>query len=323
MFRIRPSRAWMSPADPASPPIKNGLDAAQRSKFGSLLSLFFGGTRRGQQPVRGRRAADSLGRNNHIHAPLSWQGLMLGHANPQIRMSPNEWLSQQDSDQMLELHDGADDIVTSMTQMDMQLAALQTQDLLSPSSSLDMQLTTQQAFAKIDTDVQRWNIRADEIERSYAATQPQTGLFASSANFARNLWHRLTHTGQQAPRLHQIRDQRRAAIRQDLQRMGAPTARLRQQELQMRMAQQAQKPSGLRERMNRLATLSGPALSQLKMAKLNQLHGRIDQLANELHQHRLQADNKSHNRLDRRQKPRVTAGLPPPTLKPRRKDEKV
>ena len=91
----------------------------------------------------------------------------------------------------------------------------------------------------------------------------------------------------------------------------------------MRMAQQAQKPSGLRERMNRLATLSGPALSQLKMAKLNQLHGRIDQLANELHQHRLQADNKSHNRLDRRQKPRVTAGLPPPTLKPRRKDEKV
>ena len=322
MFRIRPSRAWMSPADPGSPPIKNGLDAAQRSKFGSLLSLFFGGTRRGQQPVRGRRAADSLGRNNHIHAPLSWQGLMLGHQHPQIRLSPNEWLSQQDSAQMMELHDGADGMVNSLAQTDVQLSALQSQAQATPDTHLDLQLTTQQAFARIDTDMQRWHIRADEIERSYAATQPQPSLFASSANFARALWHRLTHMGQ-PPRLSHIRDQRRAAIRQDLQRMGAPTARLRQQELQMRATIQTQKSMGLRDRINRMAAPSGLALSYLKSSKLNQLHGKVDQLANELHQHREQANNKSHNRLDKRQKPRVTSGLPPPTLKPRRKDEKV
>jgi hypothetical protein len=258
---------------------------------------------------------------------LNWQTLLPAAGSPpRIEFLSAPAVQAQENAQLLELHDGADSLITELSHADAQIAALQAQ-AASSGKCADLALTAKQSFARVDSEMQRWNLRAEEIERAVDPVQtvssgPKSGsLFAGSMHYVRNLWQRASLAPKTKPQRvlqNEIRDQRRSNIRQDLQRMTSPALRLRQHEVRIK-AVQAQKLETLRAQLNTLAQPRSAELRKVALARLASIHDKVDHMALELHHHREDVGTKVHQRLDRRRQPR--APLPAPVYKPKQKQD--
>jgi hypothetical protein len=256
---------------------------------------------------------------------MSWQNLLPGAgAPPRVEFFATPAAEAQENAQLLELHDGADSMMTELSLADTQIAALQAQSV-SSGHCADLGLAAKQSFARVDSEMYRWNLRAEEIERTAdpvpaMTAAPKTGsLFAGPVHYIRNLWQRASLAPKAQPQRAvqaQIRDQRRSNIRQDLQRMSSPAIRLRQHEVRLKVLQ-AQKLETLRAQLNTLAQPRSAELRKVARARLASIHDKVDHMALELHHHREDVGTKVQQRLDRRRQPR--ASLPAPVYKPKHK----
>lgn len=324
MFHLRPATNWQTNSLGGIRPFRG--DAQQR---GPLTSFYALSPHRINKPHArtNRRAADALGH----HGPQAGQvGKPFFISSPDNTAVPgrlvfdyraDEWLSPEENRQMLELHEGADTLMADLTQADLELTALDSR-VCRGLANADVSLTAQQTFARIDDLMQRWSLRAEQIEQT-SLNQPwmpvgQSGAVRPGATPLKPQSHSLRQMPVTQPRSGVKNDQRK-------QPAATPAAQTRQrrERLQDKATVQSggEKLNVLRQQMNQLAAMP-PRISGLRrvaMARLASLHAPIDHLAQELHEHRVQIETQIHKKVDRRRGAR--APNPAPVYKPKIKDE--
>jgi hypothetical protein len=294
MFRLRPSRQWQNKsAGVSAPPAKTF--AAQ------IMALF--GLKKAPDLRPQRRASDALGlRSATALGPQA--GLLMTEANRAQSSEAPEPMAERE---IGALEMGAGSLTADMEQSDRLLLSLQAQMMMGDNLQA-IQKQTNSTFAHIDQELERWSLRANDLERSMIRPEPTPGLFSSSGP-AQRLRRWLHLPGRQPAPAGDNRVANR--VQQHRLSLSAPRQLPRLAALPMRAQINllAQKPPAQKRPMAMLAA---------------QLHERIDHIAHELHLHRHDKGAKAEGQKDRRQKNRPSAGLPPPILKPKvRQDEQA
>lgn len=345
MFFLRPNATWLLHG------IKPFRGSAEQK--GPLSQLFFtlSPRQKMQQFKANRRASDALGPQAQLTTRSPTRAVPFFVSVPEqpaqngqlmLEYSASDWTSAEENRHLLELNDSADGMMNELSQTDRDLAALSAQAGTGMISA-DLSQTAQQTFARIDALMQRWSVRAEQIERAHSGTQ---WLAVGSA--AGNRAYQATPT-KRTPQHQQAQatpqntaipgrgrlpgnarygDQRQARLDFTAQPL-APAAQIRQR--RQRLADKyalrnTEKLAGLRQQMNQLAavpeqmTARAGGLRRMALTRLSTLHGKIDHMAHELHEHRQNIEFSIQQRTDRRRAPRASF-LPAPVLKPKVKDE--
>jgi len=327
---------------------------ASSEQRGPVSSLFFSLSPRQklQSGRSNRRATDSLGMRpvapgaHKVPFFVTVNGRQAQAGKLVLEYMGEEWMSPEENSQLLELNDGAEQVMSELSQTDRALAALATQShngYIAP----DLSMTAQQTFARIDNLMQRWTLRAEQIEQANSGNQwvafnPVTGNRYQGMPSMRRPGARILPQ-QQAQHSHaqpaarpgtlaaSRAGDRRYSLPADVAgRPLSPAAQIRNRRLRLNEKYNTTnngKVVSLRDQMNRLAAMSSsPALAlgrnsmrRIALARLASLHDSIDNMAHELHEHRHQVELNISQRLDRRRGPR--SPLPAPVLKPKTKGE--
>ncbi len=341
MFFLRPNATWLQQGQQQG--VKPFRASAEQK--GPLSSLFFtlSPRQKAQLSKKNRRASDALGPRVQMAASSAKPFFVSAPEQPAqggrliYEYSGDDWTSPEEALQLTELNDSADSVMSELSQTDRDLAALSAQ-AGSGQISADLSLTAQQTFTRIDALMQRWNLRAEEIERNTSGTQwvafnPATGSRFQQTPLARRAARQAfapTATPTQSQPAGRSGDARRAHLRHEFgARPQAPAVQIKHRRLRIAeryAVSNTEKLSGLRQQMNQLAakpqhmTIKAGGLRRIALARLASLHGSIDHMAHELHDHREHIEFSIKQRMDRRRGPRAAA-YPAPVLKPKTKDD--
>lgn len=322
MFHFRPATNWQANTLGGIRPFRG--DAQQRGP----LTLFhaLSPQKISKHHARNRRAADALGLQGpqaaHGQKPffVSTESNKAASGRLVIDYRADEWLSPEEERQMLELQNGADGLMTELSQADLELSALDSR-IGHGLANADISLTAQQTFARIDDLMQRWSLRAEQIEQAALGNlwvpTGQSSFMPSPAHPRTVSRHSQPAPQSGAPTRHDQRQQPTAG----------PTSQARQrrerlQEKNLSRQPGADKNNLLRQQMNQLAAVPARVngLRRVAVARLASLHPAIDHMAHELHDHRLQVENHIHSKSERRRTPRAAAPAAP-VYKPKTKGE--
>lgn len=346
MFFFRPNASWQQGQQQGIRPFRGSGE--QKSPVSSLF--FTLSPRQKAQLFKNRRASDALGpralMTTEKHAPFF---VSTGAQTAQpgrliIEYAGDDWISPEENTQLLELNDSADSLMNELSQTERDLSALSAQTGSGMVSS-DLSLTAQQTFSRIDSLMQRWSLRADEIERGNSGTQwiafnPLTGNRLASDQVNRRsgirpaasplLGKTVTHQRILPGAAPRAGDRRQLHIKHELaSKPVAPSAQIRHRRLRLNekyATSNTEKLSGLRQQMNQMAAKPAQmseragGLRRIALARLASLHGTIDHMAHELHEHRQNIEHSIQQRMDRRRAPRAPS-YPAPVLRPKVKGD--
>lgn len=315
MFFLRPNVIWKNQGTK----LLAASGTGQRGPFSLFSSLG-----RRSAPAQ-RRAVDALGLRPATPA-LPGKPFFVSTAQTAARggqlvldYTSTDSLSPGESRQLLELQDGADDMMSELTQAEQALAAFGSQPGGRSVTTNELSLTAQQTFLRTEERMHRWSLRAEQIERANGS------LFAlASASVVPAYRHRTTLTVQQQP-LPATRQPHSQGRTYSALRPRQTLGQIKQRRLLLadKNAQARDSKLGtLRQQMNMLA-MRPAQFSIARRARFASLHARIDHMAQELNEHRHAVEGNMHKNVNRRRNQRLpqVPATSAPVLRPKVKGE--